>query len=120
VIEALDDAGISARKLHQIKFNQIIDPYREPGAVGTRSVGMRFHLALPSPKGWPPGHYERLAEDYRGTLVKSPIAPTLALAKQYGVSTATMRNWLKYAHDNKLLPERTGKVGRPKNPGEAT
>lgn len=111
VVEARGNEEITARQLASLRF-----------AAMAAGLQMTWTKATqpPGPKGWPRSHYERLAADYRRALVERPSAPTQSLADGWQVSPATVRAWLRRAHELGLLPERTSRPGRrPRQEGKA-
>lgn len=92
----------------------------EPMPIGNVALALPGILAepyerpkvRPGPKGWPPEHFERVAEAYRSALQRTPRSPIRTLAKELNASDPTIHRWLQRCRDMGLLgSSRPGKAG---------
>lgn len=120
---------ITARGLRSIPLADLLTTLTREAAKARRGEPMSVRslaLALPGllaepyerpkvrpgPKGWPPEHFERVAQAYRGALQRTPRSPIRTLKKELNASEPTIRRWLQRCRDMGLLGEsQPGKAG---------
>lgn len=71
----------------------------------------------PGRKGYPPEHFQEVADAYREACMTHPRSPFLALTRHLHVSEATARRWVGVARSRGFLgPAIPGKAGEGKTP----
>lgn len=114
---------LTARMVREMPLGELVSvaagQQSGEGAVGDFMRSVIAELAgeaptrtRPGPRGYPPEHYQLVADAYRAALRDSPRSPVQSLAAHLHVSEPTVRRWVQKARDRRLLgPSMPGRAG---------